>query len=275
MASKKGYVWNGSEWVAIGSDFIDSSEFVTTDTTQEISGTKIASTLKSGTTDNHRSLARLSNFGYSTGGYKALVLGSTSTNYNVNDGAVTLSLGYDPSANTGGQFSGDGSEIMLRNGAKFLTPNAGNTNFIWPMRFNSAGSVSFPEQPSFSAYKGTSGSLSIPAGVIVFDQTNHNTGSHYNTSNGRFTAPVAGKYLFVVHFFLYVGYAETTNTYHQFRLNGSSARISNYGANNYDGGLSLSAIIYMAANDYVDYHVDQTVSTWTGSYQSFAGQLLS
>ena len=29
MASKKGYVWTGGEWVAIGSDFIDSSQFAT------------------------------------------------------------------------------------------------------------------------------------------------------------------------------------------------------------------------------------------------------
>ena len=32
----------------------------------------------------------------------------------------------------------------------------------------------------------------------TLNETHYNDGSHYNTSNARFTAPVAGKYLFTV-----------------------------------------------------------------------------
>lgn len=152
---------------------------------------------------------------------------------------------------------------------------AGNTvTFTDRLSITNGGITTLPTQPSFSAYKGTSGSLSISAGVIVFDQTNHNTGSHYNTSNGRFTAPVTGKYLFTTHFFLYVGYTEVTNTYFLFRVNGSSVRISNYGANNYDGGFTMSSVVAMNANDYIDVYIDQTVTSWTGQYQGFTGHLL-
>jgi hypothetical protein len=60
------------------------------------------------------------------------------------------------------------------------------------------GSVTIPSQPSFFAY-GSGISLSggtwqtVSTGLTT---TSYNVGSNYNTSNGRFTAPVAGKYCF-------------------------------------------------------------------------------
>ena len=35
--------------------------------------------------------------------------------------------------------------------------------------------------------------------VFPFNTTTHNIGSHFNTSNYRFTAPVAGRYLFTFY----------------------------------------------------------------------------
>ena len=54
-------------------------------------------------------------------------------------------------------------------------------------------------QPSFRVGRG--GSYTSTGGhVIVFDSASgagrFNQGSHYNTSNGRFTAPVNGRYMF-------------------------------------------------------------------------------
>lgn len=96
--------------------------------------------IRFGTTSDYRRLADYSNWGYSSG-YKAIVLGSTSTNYNVSNGAVTLSFNYDPANNTNGAFSGNGSEILFRNGTKFLTPNTGDTGFLWALTFNADGSL--------------------------------------------------------------------------------------------------------------------------------------
>lgn len=68
-------------------------------------------------------------FGYSSS-YRVLMLGSASTTYTTQEeGSVTLSFGYDPSSNTNGAFTGDGREILFRNGVAFTTPNATNNGY--------------------------------------------------------------------------------------------------------------------------------------------------
>ena len=64
------------------------------------------------------------------------------------------------------------------------------------MNISTYGYVTMNRQPVFSAYR--NGSNVADSTVIVWTNTTTNVGSHYNTSNGRFTAPVAGKYFFSV-----------------------------------------------------------------------------
>jgi len=61
-------------------------------------------------------------WGYSVSSYKVVMLGDTANN-------VTVSIGYDPSGNSNSSFSGDGREILFRNGASFATPTSANTAF--------------------------------------------------------------------------------------------------------------------------------------------------
>jgi adhesin HecA-like repeat protein len=72
-----------------------------------------------------------SNFGYSSS-YKALILGSTS-------GTFTPCINVDPSGNASGSFSGNGGEVMFRNGVTFIQPNAANNTFQSVMAFSSGG----------------------------------------------------------------------------------------------------------------------------------------
>jgi len=62
-------------------------------------------------------------WGYSTS-YPVVMLGHQSTG-----SFTTVSIGYDPSGNANGAFSGDGREVLFRRGAQFVTPNAANNSF--------------------------------------------------------------------------------------------------------------------------------------------------
>jgi hypothetical protein len=89
------------------------------------------------------------------------------------------------------------------------------------MKIDSAGSVTMPKQPSFSV--GFSGAPTINSGTtMIFDTINHNTSSGYNSSNGRFTAPVYGVYQFsyynnITGITSWAGVNVIKNGSHQFR----------------------------------------------------------
>lgn len=61
------------------------------------------------------------NWGYSPG-YPVVLVGPTS-------GRGNVSIGYDPSGNPNSGFTGDGREVLFRNGAQFVTPNSANNSF--------------------------------------------------------------------------------------------------------------------------------------------------
>lgn len=67
-------------------------------------------------------------WGYSAG-YRVLMIGSPSAKYNGQDSAVTLAFNYDPKINPNWAFTGDGREILFRNGSQFVTPNNANDTF--------------------------------------------------------------------------------------------------------------------------------------------------
>jgi hypothetical protein len=76
-------------------------------------------------------------------------------------------------------------------------PSQLNVDSIRPN--TSGGAVTFPELPCASVGLSTANTkdTSNPytsTGTIIFDQVFVNQGSVYDTSNGRFTAPVAGVY---------------------------------------------------------------------------------
>ena len=63
------------------------------------------------------------------------------------------------------------------------------------MTIDSTGRVLTPARPYFRVGMGTSTSQ-ITGGFVIFDTIKDNVGGHYDTSNGRFTAPLAGVYQF-------------------------------------------------------------------------------
>jgi hypothetical protein len=149
------------------------------------------------------------------------------------------------------------------------------------MRIDSSGRVTIPYQPYFAAHV-TSGSASYTSVAesvpLPANSTAFNVGSHYNTTNYRFTAPIAGNYLFT-----FSGITGTSNVISRpmFYINGSSGYTNGlqFGISGGDSGSPqncTSAIIRLNAGDYVDVRSQAgRLYYYSGSHSSFTGILLS
>jgi hypothetical protein len=121
------------------------------------------------------------------------------------------------------------------------------------MNIDSVGRLTVPNQPAFYAYQGPGGTTS--AGPQIFTSTRLNVGNYYNTSNGRFTAPVTGNYAFQLHL-LHRGNNTSSNVEITFYKNGFNlnTRGMAYSVNSSSGGhtpMHTSVIIPLNAGDYV------------------------
>ena len=126
--------------------------------------------------------------------------------------------------------------------------NIAHTGGTTGMTIDSSGRVTTStNRPAFMARR-TSGQSS---GIVVFDTVMLNQGSHYDNSNGRFTAPLAGLYNFS---FNVLSDNDGTDGYWTTSLfiNGSDyCKVQNYTYSDNDYGGSLSVIASLSASDYV------------------------
>ena len=163
--------------------------------------------------------------------------------------------------------------------ANFITNSSASTIYatkVAPVITGGAtisGNVLMPSKPSFNVTY-TDGSVTFGAGVVVFNVARTNIASCYNTSTGRFTAPVSGHYQFNVHFFKFSSYTNPSNTYWGFRRNGGAIITTNHGVQGSDGGQSLNTTIYLNANDYIDVFTQGTLQTWGDQFMHFSGFLI-
>lgn len=144
------------------------------------------------------------------------------------------------------------------------------------IKLDSSSRTFAPNQPSFKAYK-NAGQINSNNTLLVFDNTSyaggHNVGGHYSTSNGRFTAPINGYYLFTAA--MLTNNAFSSNTFVQifWRINGSNVH---YFAHNHTSNWIMESgavVFYLTTNDYVDLY--QTLgSGHYGVYSYFSGRLV-
>ena len=126
------------------------------------------------------------------------------------------------------------------------------SDFAHRMSITSAGYVLKTQQPAFFVYRNQSTWSLAANAVFVFNTAELNVGNHYNTSNGRFTAPITGRYVF--HFWsIYTGTAN--NDYVQMykngaRIMGGDVHFTNTIGNSWDS-VHYSRVIQLSGGDYV------------------------
>lgn len=102
--------------------------------------------------------------------------------------------------------------------------------------------------------------------------TQANQGNYWNASTGRFTAPVAGYYQFILNY----GVIFSSGYFYVYlKKNGSTVC---YAPTNQDGDWehrTLSAIIYMNANDYMQGFWTKNYTGGSIGHVHFSGSLLS
>ena len=174
----------------------------------------------------------------------------------------------DTDASSNDQFWG-----LQNSGGEFniLTCNDDRASgFVTPMEITSAGHVKKPLTPSFQV-KSTP-SVDGNGKIHTFGTIISNVGSHWNNGNGKFTAPVAGVYLFYAHIWP-AGTMDINNTYMAFQKNGSEM-FGGHTTTNRDG-ITIVGNIVLAVNDYVNLDIQ---GGWTiqGSdpRNNFGGHLI-
>ena len=152
------------------------------------------------------------------------------------------------------------------------------------MRIDNSGRITTPYQPAFMAYGNGNATIDIAGTYLIYPTVHVNRGSHYNSTTGVFTAPVAGIYSFswsaiggtdndVYRFYLRINNTNFITDY-QLRLD-TNATGSEYAVNG-----NRVAIVNLSASDTVRIHFTCGSGTMHGinstdtPYHNFMGYLI-
>ena len=204
---------------------------------------------------------------------RAIIAQSAVGNYEM----LTLNQGFAGSASRLRFINSSGGNCDIEAVAGVANTMAFRTNDTERMRIDSAGRVTMPNQPSFSATRLSD--TAITTGIkIPFSNVLSNKGNNY-VASGRFTAPVSGSYQFNCQVLSAGNYAIMIHLYkngvsiaksHQRATASSSSQTSD----DYQNG-TINMVVPLLANEYVEMWNQNTYGVYFGdNYSQFSGFLI-
>ena len=160
------------------------------------------------------------------------------------------------------------------------------------LRIHREGYLTSPHQVGFYATANSGGTVSMTSTHTLTNWRlstsgkTYSIGGHFNTSNGRFTAPVTGQYCFTSSILL-AGYDQASDIHMMWQKNGGTyqywynTRTGNIDRSGYGGYLAQGSTTTMSlsANDYITIacNFSGTLSLWCGdaNWGHFSGYLLA
>jgi len=168
----------------------------------------------------------------------------------VDDATISGNLSVSGTSTTTGLMTANGN-IVVADGSTI-----GSASDTDALSIDSTGRLTQSQIPAFIAYR-NAGDLSSTTDVI-FDQVVLNSGNHYDNTNGRFTAPVAGKYQFNA-FLSHNGTGSAQTGICRGKINGSfQAYLFPIMPTLDHISITLSFIANLSANDYVNINTGTT-----------------